>query len=343
MPVDKQKILRFKILNDCFRNRHRKYSMDDLVRVCSEVMMKTYDDPKGVSKRTIQNDIAELQMPPYSICLDESLREGHKRIYRYKDVNYSIPLYDISDEERDKLQGAINVLERFEGTPQYDWVRLCLKQVAGDVFMNENRSIISFQNNPDLYGIEHFNTLMDAIANKYPLKLLYKQYPQNIDGVFCDIPELNLTIHPYHLKQYNDRWFLIAKADGKERMGIYALDRIRSLSPLHKKYVEADIDFDEYFDNAVGVTIKGDVTEVLLKVTKGRYPYIKTKPLHWSQTEMRELESSTHVFIRLKVCLNNELNALLLSYGSDVEILQPALLRDEIASIISKMNYFYKQ
>jgi len=59
MPVDKQVLLRYKVLNRCFRNRYREYTIDDLVDACNEALRKA--DKQDVSKRTIQNDINTLE------------------------------------------------------------------------------------------------------------------------------------------------------------------------------------------------------------------------------------------------------------------------------------------
>ncbi len=78
MPVDKQVLLRYQVLNECFRNKYRDYTIDDLVDECSKAMREKLDIMDGVSKRTIQNDIANLEMPPYNIRLDENLKSGRK-------------------------------------------------------------------------------------------------------------------------------------------------------------------------------------------------------------------------------------------------------------------------
>lgn len=335
-------MLRYKVLNDCFRNRHRKYTIDDLVEACANAMERIYDDSKGVSKRTIQNDINNLQMPPYSISLDENLYDGRKRVYRYVNPEYSIPLFRISDIERDKLQDAIDVLDRYSGVPQYDWVRFCLSQVAGGIFMDDNRSIISFQNNPDLRGLEHFEDLLSAIAQRRPLKLKYQPYPfyNNDEQIERDVEIL--TVHPYHLKQYNNRWFLLALAEQKDKIGVYPLDRIVSFKPLQKTYIESDIDFEEYFDYAIGVSVRDSVEEIVVRVKKSRYNYIKSKPIHWTQTELKGRETADSVFLRFKVCINNELEALLLSYSNDLEVLSPDELRSKITERVAKMKDIYE-
>lgn len=297
---------------------------------------------KIISKRTLQQDLCDMELSPYNARF-EKLKDGHKTIYRYAETFHGIKIYEISDEEKHRIDGAISVLERFNGTPQYDWVRFCLQQIVSDEFMSDNRSLISFQNNPDLYGIEHFETLLKAIANKQPLKVFYAPFPymKNGEVIVRDTEIYNL--HPYHLKQFNNRWFLIAQAEGMPYVGNYPLDRIESIAPLHKKYIDTDIDFQEYFDNGIGVSVNGTTETVLLKVDKLRYPYIKSKPLHWSQTEIKDRETPTHVVIRLTVCLNNELEATLFSYSNDLEVIEPTELRDKIAGRVKKMSEIYKQ
>ncbi len=331
MPVDKQVLLRYQVLNDCFRNPYREYDIDDLVDACSEAMRRKLDMTAGVSKRTVQNDIANLQLPPYSIRLDETFYRGKKRLYRYTDTNYSLPMYRMNDGERHKIQDAIYVLKDFEGEPLYDWARTVLMQVEGGLLNETTKSVVSFQTNPDLKGLNLFNELLQAILTKRVLKITYAPFGKD---------SYQERIYPYHLKQYNDRWYLIAQAVGYETFAHYALDRIESFEEIQMKYKEADVDFKEYFDDVIGVTVPADEPEdIIIKVTKKRYNYIKTKPLHMSQRVVEEGDDYAVISINVKV--NNELEAQLLSFGSDVEVLSPTSFRARISEKIKAMNQKY--
>jgi len=331
MPVDKQVLLRYQVLNDCFRNPYREYDIDDLVDACSEAMRRKLDMTAGVSKRTVQNDIANLQLPPYSIRLDETFCRGKKRLYRYTDTNYSLPMYRMNDGERHKIQDAIYVLKDFEGEPLYDWARTVLMQVEGGLLNETTKSVVSFQTNPDLKGLNLFNELLQAILSKRVLKITYAPFGKE---------SYQERIYPYHLKQYNDRWYLIAQAVGYETFAHYALDRIESFEEIQMKYKEADVDFEEYFDDVIGVTVPADEPEdIIIKVVKKRYNYIKTKPLHMSQRVVEEGDDYAVISINVKV--NNELEAQLLSFGSDVEVLKPASFRTRISEKIQLMNHKY--
>ena len=328
MPVDKQVLMRYQVLNRCFRNRYREYTIDDLVDECNEALRNA--DKPDVSKRTIQNDINTLEVD-YGIKLDENLKRGKMRLYRYVNTNYTIPIFRINDTERHKLHDAIRVLEHLEGEPMYDWARTLLMQIEGGLFDDDSTPVVSFQINPDLKGIELFGKLLQAIIKKRVLKLKYTPYGKT---------PITTTIYPYHLKEYNDRWYLIAQAKGYDTYAHYALDRIDDFEEVAIPYKEPEIEFDDYFDDVIGVTVpEEDSEDVVLRINKPRFEYIRTKPLHLSQRIVEENDYFAVVTINVKV--NKELEALVLSFGSDMEVLSPDSFRERIADKIKLMNQKY--
>ena len=330
MPVDRQVLLRYQVLNKCFRNRYKEYTIDDLVDECNKALRRM--DKPDVSKRTIQNDINILEAD-YGITLDENLKQGKKRLYRYVDTNYSIQLFRINDEERHKLQDAIHVLEHFEGDPMYDWTRTLLMQIEGGLFTDESTRYVSFQSNPDLKGLGLFEKLLQAIIKKRVLKIKYTPFGKN---------SYNEKIYPYHLKQFNDRWYLIAQTVDYASLGHYALDRIEGFEEIKMNYKETDVDFEDYFDDVIGVTVPEHLepVDVMMRVSNNRFNYIKTKPIHLSQRVISK--DNNHTIISINVKLNKELIALILSFGNDVEVLSPVSIRMEISKIIRALNYLYR-
>ena len=328
MPVDKQVIERYRVLNECFRNPYRDYTIEDLVDECNKALRKL--DKPEVSKRTIQNDIVNMETD-YGIRLNEKLRKGRQRIYRYIDTDFSIHLVRMNDQERHKIQDAIYVLKDFDGEPLYDWARTLLMQIEGGQLSEETSPVVSFQTNPDLKGISYFSELLYAILSKRVLKLRYTPYGKETQTV---------TIYPYYLKQFNDRWYLIAQAKGYETYAHYALDRIDSYETVSLPYKEAEVDFSEYFDDVIGVTVpEEDAEDIVIKVTGKRFNYIRTKPLHLSQRIIEEAEGYAIISINVKV--NNELESLILSFGDDMEVIAPSTFRDRIAEKIQAMNQRY--
>ena len=328
MPVDKQVLLRYQVLNRCFRNRYREYTKEDLLIECNKYLRNA--DKAEVSLRTILNDIHVLEAD-YGIRLREDLKRGRQRLYRYVDTDYTLPLFRINDEERHKLQDAIRVLGHFEGEPMYDWAKILLMQIEGGLFNDDSSQVVSFQTNLDLKGLNHFGGLLQAIISKRVLKMKYTPYGKK---------QITATIYPYYLKEYNDRWFLIAQVKGYDSYAHYALDRIDDFEEVALTYKEPDIEFDDYFDDVVGVTVpEEDSEDIILRVSKPRFEYIRTKPLHLSQRIVEENDFFAVISINVKV--NKELESLILSFGSDVEVLSPDTFRTQIAEIILAMNNKY--
>ena len=224
-------------------------------------------------------------------------------------------------------------MRQFEGEPLYDWVRTILMQIEGGLFDGESSPVVSFQTNLDYTGLSHFSKLLQAILTKRVLKLRYTPYGKS---------QITATVYPYHLKEYNDRWYLIAQVKGFDSYAHYALDRIDDFEEVAVPYKEPDTDFSEYFDDVIGVTVpETDPENVLLRISNSRYNYIKTKPLHSSWDIIEEGDNYTTISITVKI--NKELESLILSFGDDIEVLEPVDFRKRIADKIKVMNEKYNK
>ena len=115
-------------------------------------------------------------------------------------------------------------------------------------------------------------TLFNAIRKKTTVELRYQSFRM------AD-PQM-LIVHPYYLKQYNNRWFLFCCNGDHTNLSNYPLDRILSVKLAHVPYRETDIDFDEYLADVIGVTKReGQQAEkVLLRFPKNEYPTSAPNP-----------------------------------------------------------------
>ena len=333
MPVDRQVLIRYRVLNRCLRNAHREFDINALLDAVNRELEK--HDCQPISERTLRADIQRLQEPPYNIELDESLKSGKRRLYRYADVSFSLPMVTLDDEEKEMLKKTIGMLSQYDDIPQYQWMLTLLSQIENGNGWEGDKRFVEFQNNADLVGIGHFQALLGAIINKQPLSISYKPFGK---------PERSMNIHPYYLKQYNDRWFLVAQTEGFDDLSVLAIDRIDSIKTLHIPFIESNVDMEDYLGDSVGVTVFPDrpIEEVMLRVAAKRYPYMATKPIHWSQTELKDKATEEYKVVRLKVRINNELESAILSFGDDVEVLAPENLRLKIGEKIERLAKKYK-
>ena len=138
-------------------------------------------------------------------------------------------------------------------------------------------------------------------------------------------------IHPYHVKQYNNRWFLfgLEQSPYGDRIANRPLDRIEKFSIANVSFIpNTNIDFSTRFDDVIGVTIPDNNVKketIVLKFDIDRFPYVVSKPIHHSQIVVSEEEC----IIQIEVRPNKEFESVIFSYFPDVEVLAPALLREE--------------
>lgn len=316
------------------QNKIARYiRMDQLLRSPEGMTLKEImndDKMDNISKRLLQDNLKEFEIK-YGAEFAQNLYRGRERLWRYEDVHFSIMKQAFDDMEI--IRNSIENLSLFKGDPRYDLLRFYLmgleKGMSGDGLY-----FMSFDNNSEATGLKHIEIILDAIIKRYPLKMLYRTFSGS---------EFESNIHPYHLRQFNRRWYIFAFSEEKKAIHNYPLDRIDHLEHLSKPYIPTDIDFDEYFDDIVGVSNYADreVERIVLKVSRKSIDYIRTKPIHWSQTELKDLETDEHVFIQLKVKVNTELKMLLFSYNDAVEVLEPAWLRGDFLKIIQNMSNNY--
>ena len=318
---DQNKYKRFRRLDQLFRTPEGVTKKDILVD-------RYIDD---ISKRTLDKNINEF-VNDYGAKFDmsDSTKRGREKIWRYEDRNFSI--YHQINKDVEVISNTIEKLKSFKGDPRYDYLRFFLLGLM-DWIDNEDLKI-SFDYNQDLAGREHMESLMNAIIHKHPVKLSYTSFKNE---------SITTNFHPYYLKQFNNRWFAFGWSEENSAVFNYPLDRITNIVHLSKKYIPSDINFEEYFDDIIGVTNREDtpIETIVLRIAIRDIGYIRTKPLHWSQTELKEKETADSVYIQIKVKINTELKMLLFSYNDAIEVISPQSLRDEFAEKIAKMKSFY--
>ena len=322
MPVNKNANIRYRTLDRCFRDTRKRYFIEDLIDECNEALL-SYNFEGGVKRRQIFDDIKFMESDAgYSIELDK-LRDGKKVYYRYADPTFSINQQPLSQAEAKQLQQAVSTLTRFRGLPQYEWIEEVITNLEHRFNLNgKSQGIVCFEQNPLLMGLEHLGTLIDAATAHQVLKINYHTYKNGGR-------DIDFIIHPYYLKQYNNRWFLFGRNDETGQITVNALDRIKGLEPMSDiAYIATNIDFDHYFDTIVGVTIPDDpaVETIVFRTTEKRYPYIASKPLHPSQ----RIVDRKQCILQIEVAPNFELEQKLLSFGADIEVLAPEALREQI-------------
>jgi predicted DNA-binding transcriptional regulator YafY len=295
MATNKNALVRYKILDKCFRNTGRRYFIDDLIDECNKALSNIDSESTGISRRQIFEDISFMESEEgWSIELDKS-RDGRKVYYRYNDTSFSINNMPLNEVEVNQLKSAIDILSQFKGMPQFEWMHELVPKLQQGTVAEEKKTIMEFDNNQYLKGIEHLGPLYNAILYKKALTISYQPFES-------DQP-YDVTLHPYYLKQYNNRWFLFGYNPDKSKYDWnLALDRIASVAETKGKYQKnTEINWSEYFEDIIGVTkpITLEVETVILNFSERSAKYIESKPLHGSQKSKWIAEDTLEVSLEV--------------------------------------------
>ena len=318
MATNKNALIRYKVLDKCFRNPGKRYFIEDLISECEIVLLEIDPESNGISRRQIFEDMAFMESKEgWSIDLEKH-RDGKRVYYRYADNSFSINNMPLNEMEVNQLRAAMDILSQFKGMPQFEWINEMVPKIQQGITTDqESTSIIEFDNNQYLKGIEHLGPLYNAVFYKKVLKISYQPFEN-------DAP-FDVEIHPYFLKQYNNRWFLFGynPENGKYDWNL-AIDRIVEIKEIKGKYNKnTKIDWHDYFEDIIGVTkpADSDPEKVVLHFKGKTAKYMETKPLHGSQ-KSRWLDNNS-LEITLSLIINYELERLLLSYADSVSVLKP--------------------
>ena len=223
MPINKNALIRYKVLDACLRNRQRKWTLDMLVDKVSDALHEYEGISKGASVRTIQYDIQMMRSD--KLGYNAPIIVVEKKYYTYEDPKYSITNLPISHADMQQMSEAVELLKQFKGFEHFNNLNDVVQKLEDHVYSTSKKqpSIIHFEKNERLTGIHYLDVLYKAIQEKKGLSITYKSFKAESASI--------ITFHPWWLKEYKNRWFLFGmKSDTILNL---ALDRILALSLIH--------------------------------------------------------------------------------------------------------------
>ena len=354
MPANKNAMTRYMILDELLSNRYHDYSLDDLTEEVSRRLSELYSDTKGVVRRTIEKDIdyienegpfmAEIERK-WVPCVNSHGKTSQKKCLRYKEPGFSIFKKELSDDEKYLLREALSLLGQFDGLPNLE----ALEQLRQSLQMPDKscyNPIISFTKNP-LENSNLLGELFTVISQRQVVELHYHTFAAPDD-------DRHIIFHPYLLKEYNRRWFVIGAADSDGKILNFSLDRIDKIVPLTThNYKDPSEDLLEHFEDIIGVTYldESPIYQIIVWANDKEKDYIKTKPIHESQRNLTgENEERLRIenpclkggsFFRIDCKYNYELIRELTSFGNGVIVLTPSKIREEIIKRVKDLAVSY--
>ena len=362
MSVNKNAVIRYMYLDQMLADRHHYYTRAELTEKCNEKMRS--DGYSEVNKRTIEMDLVALQDAPFSMeIVEDSEVFSGKRVIRYADQAQSLFAKPMTEDEKHLLSEVLNTLGQFSGLDNFSWLedlqsKLNDPKSFGRGTYNldraNNEKIISFSSNEYLRNKESLGWFFSAIANKKVVSVVYRKFNTS--------EPVTHIVYPYHLKQYNERWYLICNHYGSDEYPYnpnflmnLPLDRIEDYKEIPEiEYIDCTIDIAERYEDVVGITYHPErgLQKILICVAPETCPYIDTKPLHSSQIKLPNDEQEllrnqyrkfgTWTFYSIECIPDDyELPRLLMSFGSNMMVIKPKQLVTQIKEHLRKQVQNY--
>lgn len=338
MPANKNALLRYKTIDNCLRNRQRRWTLQDLVDACSDALYDFEGIRKGISTRSVQLDIQMMRSD--KLGYNAPIEVYDHKYYRYADPDFSITELPMSQNDYDKLAEAVDMLRQYADFDAFAELSDVIGRLQDTLAIAKNKRtpIVDFERNTNLQGLKYLNPLYNYIANKQTLRITYQPF---------NAPEpKHWFVWPYLLKEYRNRWFLFCTRATDRQLFNLALDRMKEIVPAKDLPFEEDKRFDPatFFDDVIGVTKtrKTPLETVRFIANSEQAPYIETKPVHSSQRVLERNDDEGTVLFQCKVVLNFEFYALMLSYGPGVKILSPKCAVKTLRKMLNEAAEQYK-
>ena len=231
--------------------------------------------------------------------------------YNRKDKTYAIDEEEIEDQSVTRMIDAFSIHHALqEGN-----------KLSPSVFLEKRKSL----------GTEHIYGIIHAIQNGVVLKFTHEKHW--IDDI------TQREVKPIAIKESQQRWYLVALDKKNDRVKTFGLDRISNLKITDTKFKPVAYNVEKEFQHAFGVETYEAAKKVILEFSKQQGNYIKTFPLHKSQRIVKETEDA--VSIEIFIHTTNDIKMELLKYGSNVKVIAPISLQNDIKNRISEMSNLY--
>ena len=177
---------------------------------------------------------------------------------------------------------------------------------------------------------KHFlNPIIDAMKQNRKLVLTYRKFGQE--------EPYTITVEPYAIKVFKQRWYLLAKNYKRSLPTIYAMDRMLNVQETDELFeFPEDFSTERFFKDFYGVLCHADeeVERIVIRAYPPLTHYLRTLPLHHSQKELQ----STPQYADFEFYLHPTFDFLqeLFAQTHEVEVLEPLRLRNSMKEYLLK-------
>ena len=336
MPVIKNALARYRVIDRSLRNEYSPFPSKAALRsACEEELFGTTLGG-NICDSTIEKDLFAMRLEHDAPIKYSKLEKG----YYYEDKDYSIDEVPLTEKDIKAIKIATNLLSQFKNTEIFSQFEFAIDKIIDRVNISSNvqdtaiEEYVQFETVERVGGSEFLEPLLTAIKNKNKVQFEHKGFSSEVAKT--------RRIHPYLLKEYRNRWYLVGKSELKDKVITFGLDRIRNLTILSDKYKKNNsFNPDRFFKYSIGITSNyGNPSKIIIEAGMLLSKYILSQPLHMSQEYLGE-KNNMHLFSYF-LLPTYELKMQILGFGKEIKVIEPKELRDEIREVARSVVALYK-
>ena len=335
MPAIKNALLRYRIIDRSIRNEYNPYPTKEQLRQACEEEIYGTSEGLHICHSTIEKDIFAMRME-HDAPIAYSKRE---KGYYYTNDEFTMDDVPLTEKDISAIKAASTILHQFKSTSLFSQYQFAIDKILDRAVSSQQKfsnteNNIQFETLPTISGNEYLESVLEAIKKRNVLQFEYYNYIKDVKTI--------RRVHPYLLKEYRNRWYLIGKSELKNKVITFGLDRISNLQTLENLFtVDSSFNPDYFFQHSIGITVFDEKPqEIIIKTNNILSKYLTSQPLHHSQ-QLTEIHNNEDHLFSYFLLVTYELKMTILGYGSDCEVIAPLSLREQIAEEIKKVASKY--
>jgi len=291
----------------------------------------------GVTKRTIQRDIAVLETR-FPVFTDE--RDG-VIFWRIMDSTQDAGGLAFTLPELVALYFSRDLLQVLRGSPMQQAIESAIEKIGAHLPASGHDLVrrLTKQTSVSASGWKDYSksaltiqALERAIRHRLTVTFVHK--PLNAPD------ERTRSVDPYRLWYKDGGLYVIGHDHTKQALRTFAVERIRRVATTNQHFsVPDDFDFDCYTETAFSVH-GGEPQLVRIRFSAEQAPYVLERTWHGSQRAIPQEDGS--LILEIEVGNLWEVKRWLIGWGADAEVLEPVGLREDCLADLRKLMVKYQ-
>jgi len=309
-----------------------------LIESCHGISIDELAEAGGVDRRTIHRDLQAISEAGYPLTAEWN---GNRKLYRFITGFKDVPPIGFSLQELLTLYFLRSHLETLRGTPFHDDLDSIFRKINSVLPPRygahlERLASISL---PIIQGIRDYSKVTVLLSELRRALLFQQQVKLHYRSPSRSRSEL-YTVDPYTFIFYKGGLYLRGYAHNRRSMRTFAVERITAVETLNERF-EIPLVYlpEKQFSEAFGI-VKEEPLNVRLRFAKTIAHAIADRIWHPTQ-KIKRLRSG-EVELSFTAGGKMEILSWILSYGEQVELLEPAELCQELAEKIRRMAQLYE-